>query len=218
MSLSVAETLSVGWFRYFTKQLASLACTTKNEAFSKALLGHDLVHLGVFWLCPSAVSTKQLVFQWFLADFSLEGGKMSKLTCFAFRGHLPTIFYSNHYYCNCVWSKMDRGLLNRDLTVFFDFLGVHQRECHMWKLSINLAPTLSLVSCNYCINKLIMPMSLSVTHFDVAALIFEAKITGWVRRAGLGNCYARSRKKRQMNWGKNDRQEEAPKMHFFLMF
>ena len=26
-----------------------------------------------------------------------------------------------------------------------------------------------------------MPMSLSVTHFDVAALIFEAKITGWVR-------------------------------------
>ena len=26
-------------------------------------------------------------------------------------------------------------------------------------------------------------MSLSVTHFDVAALIFEAKITGWVRSA-----------------------------------
>ena len=52
-------------------------------------------------------------------------------------------------------------------------------------VSINLAPTLSLVSCNYCINKLIMPMSLSVTHFDVAALIFEAKITGWVRSAKL---------------------------------
>ena len=34
--------------------------------------------------------------------------------------------------------------------------------------SINLAPTLSGQRCNYaaCINKLIMPMSLSVTHFD----------------------------------------------------
>ena len=66
-------------------------------------------------------------------------------------------------------------------------------------------------------------MSLSVTHFDVAALIFEAKITGWVRSAKL--CLAmlqqalrssRCFTKKQMNWGKNDRHEEgAPKNALF---
>ena len=65
-------------------------------------------------------------------------------------------------------------------------------------------------------------MSLSVTHFDVAALIFEAKITGWVRSASSAWLCFNSRaqlavlQKKQMNWGKNDRHEEgAPKNALF---
>ena len=92
----------------------------------------------------------------------------------------------------------------------------------MWKLSINLAPTLSLVSCNYCINKLIMPMSLSVTHFDVAALIFEAKITGWVRSASSAWLCFNSRaqlavlqKSRWIGAKMTDMKKEPKKMHFF---